>query len=120
MDNPTSSPKVQFIKILYLYVVSLVGLLMVVFSTADLLNIVLRTYVFTKADQNYYNYPEPACPTSPGAKDAPSCLSKEERKKIDADNRTAERQRDLVRNISFITVGVPLFLYHWRVARRKE
>ena len=54
-------------------------------------------------------------------------MTTEECAKLEADNkkqaeenRAAQRQRDLVRDISFIVVGIPLFAYHWRVIRRKE
>jgi hypothetical protein len=35
-------------------------------------------------------------------------------------NRLAQRQRDLVRDISFIVVGGPLFWFHWKLARKKD
>lgn len=121
-----TSPKVAIIKNIYLYLVSFVALMMVIFSTADIINIVLRTYVFTKADKNFYSYPEPAC-TPPTATDTPRgkelgppCVNEEIRKKQETDNMSAQRERDLVRDISFILVGIPLFLYHWGVVRRKE
>lgn len=120
----TPGNKPPIIKTLYLYVVSLVALFTVVFSLADIINIALRTYVFTAADQGYFGYyPEPACPVrtadaATSTKDV--CISAKERETIDKKNNTAQKQRDLVRDISFIIVGVPLFLYHWRIIRKKE
>lgn len=123
MDTP--APRGQIIKNIYLYLVSFVALMMVIFSAADLVNIVLRTYIFTKADQNYYNYPSPACPVpAPGdtanTKGNPGCVNQEEQTKIDRNNRDAQRQRDLVRDISMIVVAVPMFAYHWRIIRKRE
>lgn len=118
--------KVSFIKNIYLYLVSFVALFMIVFSVADMVNIGLKTFLFPKAD-SYGYYPEPACPvlpdenatsTDPRGKDY--CVSKEERERAEKENRSAQRQRDLVRDISFLIVGLPLFAYHWMIIRRKE
>ena len=127
MDPANQTSRTTFIKNLYLYLVSFVALMMIVFSVAEVINITLRTYIFTKADKDFYAYPkavcEPAAPTSttgaPGRGEMP-CLSQEENEKQMAENRSAQRQRDLVRDISMILVGVPLFAYHWHLARKKE
>lgn len=119
------SNKATLIKTLYLYLVSFVALMMLVFSTADMINIVLRTFIFTKADQNIYYYPEVACVPPTTASGTPSmtkdyCPDPEEQRKRDEMSRASQRQRDLVRDISFIVVALPLFAYHWRIIRRKE
>lgn len=116
--------KVTFLKNLYLYLVSFVALMMVVFSTADLINTALRTYVFKLADRNYYSYPTAPCPvetttTTTGEK-FPPCVTSKEQKKMDDMNAAAQRQRDLVRDISMIIVGIPLFIYHWRLTRKND
>lgn len=121
----TPSNKPLIIKTLYLYLVSFVALMMVIFSTADMVNIILRTFIFTKADQNYYNYPTPTCPIpapeeTSGTKGYPGCVNQEEQMKIDKNNQDAQRQRDLVRDISMIVVAVPMFAYHWRIIRKRE
>lgn len=128
MDSPTPSHKVAIIKNIYFYAVSLVALLMVVFSFADVVNIALRTYIFTKADQNYYGGYYPPCPvpatpdapSSTGGKGEPGCVNKDEQMRIEKDNAAAQKQRDLVRDISLILVGVPLFLYHWHIIRKRD
>ncbi len=133
MDSQPSN-KVAIIKNLYLYLVSFVALMMVVVSTADMLQIVLKKYVFTKADQDYYSYssfdcggmmapkgPTPAAPETAKPPTTEECKQREaEAKKQAEENRAAQRQRDLVRDISFILVGIPLFAYHWNVVRKKE
>ncbi len=122
MDNPKS----HFIKTLYLYLVSFVALMMLVISATDLIQIVLKAYIFTKADVNVYGY-APACPTVPAPTDTSTptkpfdgCLSKADQEKQDAANRDAQRQRDVVRDISMLLVASPLFYFHWLLARRKE
>lgn len=127
MDTPTPSNKVAIIKNIYLYLVSFVALMMIIISTADMLNIALRTFIFTKADNyDYYGYPAVCTPTSSTSttgtldKGRGECITEEEQKKRDTEMRSSQRQRDLVRDISFILVAVPVFAYHWRIVRKRE
>jgi hypothetical protein len=110
--------KVTLIKTLYLYLVSFVALMMIIFSVSDIISLGLRTYIFTKADADYY---APSCvdsPLQPGS--GVPCPSKEQAKKESEDRLVAQRQRDAVKDISFLVVAIPLFVCHWRLARRKE
>lgn len=126
MDTIPSN-KVAIIKNIYLYLVSFVALMMIIFSAADMLNIALRTYIFTKADDfgGYYGYPV-VCPETPtsttGTPDRGKgeCITEEEQKKRDVEMRSSQKQRDLVRDISFILVAAPVFAYHWRIVRKRE
>jgi hypothetical protein len=127
MDTSAPTPKTAIIKNIYFYLVSFVALMMVTFSVADLVNMALKTWVFTKAD--YYSYyTNPSCDLSIQKADPEikpmtpeNCaILQEQNKKQEAENRISDRQRNAVRDISFIVVGVPLFLLHWRTIRRKE
>ncbi len=125
METPAVNTKSMFIKTLYLYVVSFVALMMMVISAVDLLSTLLKTYVFTKADNYSYYSSASACPLPTAGENTATTQEKcrvdqEEQKKSEIENREAQRQRDLVRDISFIVVGAPLFAFHWRLARRKE
>lgn len=134
MDSPASN-KVLIIKNIYFYLVSFVALMMVAFSTANLINIVLKTYIFTAADQNMY-YPGIECDTTlyginekTGTTIDPSqikkltpeeCAAQEAKyQEREQQNMKSQRQRSLVMDISFIIVGIPLFLFHWYYARKK-
>ena len=138
MDSPTTEQRRggSIIKNIYLYLVSFVALMMIIFSTADLLNIALKTFVFTKADDNYY-YGPVACPIEPSSavldnkggqtpssspleKGRSDCQDTAQQRKQNDDMRSAQRQRDLVRDISMIIVAIPVFLYHWKIVRNKE
>jgi hypothetical protein len=130
MDNQPS-PKGKTIKSIYFYLVSFVALMMAVFSTADIINIALKTWVFTAADKDMYNYPRTVCEmpaqaTPPDVKSMPA-VSKEDCEKSNEEtikqqeaSRVAQKQRDVVRDISMIVVGIPLFLIHWRIVRSKD
>lgn len=124
----TTINKLVFIKHFYFFLVSLIGLMMMVISLVGGINVVLRTYVFPKADfyNNYYTTPvcDPSYIPSPGEKittaSPEQCAKSEEaNKKRDEENRQAQRQRDIVTYISMFTVGLPLFILHWRIARKK-
>ncbi len=130
MDNQPAQPR-KTIKSIYFYLVSFVALMMVVFSTADAINIALKTWVFTAADKDMYNYPRSICEmqvpaTPPNVKPVPT-VSKEDCEKQNEENikqnetgRMAQKQRDVVRDLSMIVVGIPLFLIHWRIVRSKD
>lgn len=103
--------------------------MMVVFSTADVINIALKTWVFTAADKDiYYNAPcvAPMPAATPDGEPVPvtsrvECdKQNEDSLKQQEASRTAQKQRDVVRDISMIVVGIPLFLIHWRIVRSKE
>lgn len=124
MENQQKSP-VRIIKGVYFYLVSFVALMMVVFSAANMIDIGLKTWVFKEADNMYYY--DPMCPTiSSDLKAAPESSlpdcerQKEESRKQQEKMRVAERQKSLVRDISMIAVGIPLFIIHWGIARRRD
>lgn len=119
--------KFHWIRNIYLYLVCAITLFMVVFAAVDLISLGLRTWVFTKADQINFSYPVKSpdgyCSFDKDGKRV--CPSAEEQQKLSAqekqqadDNRAAQRQNDLVRNISMLLVAIPLFAYHWIVIRR--
>lgn len=126
MEQSVTDGRIAILKNFYFYVVSFVALMMVVFSIANIIGITLKTYVFTKADYGYYSYPVTACdPTIVDANikklSTEECAkSNAEMEKRQADERAAQKQRDLVRDISYLVVGVPLFWLHWSYLRRNK
>jgi hypothetical protein len=120
--------RTTLIKTIYFYLVSLIALLMVVFSTADLINLGLKTWVFPKTNTNYYG-PVCAYPVSM-AKDpsqtVPTTTNEQYIKQCELDRKNQEdmaviqNQRDAIRDISMVVVGIPLFLYHWITLRKDK
>ena len=122
--------KIKLVKTIYLYLVSFVTLLvLIIFPTANIINVVLKTYIFTKADTEYYRKSIP-CEQPQVVKNNSTTTRKmteeecgkleEKNKKQAQDQRTANLQEDLSRDISFLIIGLPLFFIHWKYARRKE
>ena len=104
------------IRKVYLYLTSLIGLVLILIGAIRLVNLGLKTWVFTKADKQYYGQvcydnTQPA-PVKDGQ--TPRQLSKEECEKQQADNRTAAKQSEASDSIAFMLVGLPVYLYHWR------
>lgn len=40
--------------------------------------------------------------------------------KQDKEYRVSQRQRDAAQALAFIIVGLPIFIYHWRIVRKKD
>ncbi|MFH1620907.1 MAG: hypothetical protein ABIB04_02365 [Patescibacteria group bacterium] len=121
------SSKSLLIKTIYFYLVSLISLFMVVFSTSDVVNLCLRTWIFPKAALNEYR--EPPCAAMitkvPDINETEEQFQNRimlcEQGKVDEKEALSIRnQRDAVRDISLIVVGLPLFLYHWLTIRREK
>ena len=128
----------SFIRVLYLYLFALLGLVLLTIGGVGFVTMGLRAYVFTEADSQDRLYreipPRPyALPEAERLLDAEE-LSAEERTKLrryleaaeawerrreDVDPVTAQRHRNAAENLALLLVGLPLYLYHWRMIRRE-
>lgn len=113
---------VRTIFIIYLAIVSLIGLVMSVVASAQLIDTGLKTYVFPAADAPEWleDCGDPhsrAVPIAVGedmdAEDKAVVDCEERNHKQWANHRT-EKAQDAVRNFALIIVGLPLFLVHFR------
>lgn len=126
MKNP-------IIRTIYLYLFSLVGLIVLLFGIGSLVNLGLKTFIFTKADLELYREPITLgysmtpneqmlaiqrCELSEEDKEIISKWLKEYKEDKDIDMRIVRRQEDASRAISQILVGLPVYLYHWGVIVR--
>ncbi len=113
----------QNIKKIYLYLVSTIALVIWVVGGIILLNMALKAWVFTKADTYSYSMARPTMCGEPGAdiKAYPECAPgyAEEQKRIEAENRTSQRQRDASQALSMILIAAPVWFFHWRLARKE-
>ena len=127
--------KKELIRTIYLYLFALVGLVLLVIGCVGFVNMGLKTWVFTQADQQRYVYEQPvAYPIASlekvQARDDLSEADKEAIKQMISDYKVqkertakidvvaAQRQSDAATNFALIIVGLPLYLYHWRVIKR--
>ena len=108
------------IRRLYLYGASLIGLILIIIASVSLVNLGLKTWVFTKADDNFYCERTVKIPAPVAEGDESAVLAGgraeafPEGEKVDCDEqRTARRQRDASNSVAMLIVGMPLYLYHW-------
>jgi len=109
---------------IYLYLFSVVGLVLLITGSVSLVNLGLKTWVFTEAD-NYSGYYEQRPPKLDG--ETTEELTKEEReeKKQEAEERQAkqsrsDRQRQAAGAVAQLIIGLPVFAYHWRLVNKEK
>ena len=111
--------QLTWIKKVYLYLVSLISLVILVIAGILLINLVLKTWVFPKADQNYYTGYCPvmveSTPEAEKMSQPRECTDDQYAK----DQRSAQKQRDAAQALAMIIVATPVFYYHWKLARKE-
>lgn len=106
------------IRMLYLYLFAIVGLFIIVFAAINMIDIGLKTFVFKDADK-YVVYPM-------RIEDNPKLTMEEIEKQVTKDKllqdqeSTRQKQRELSNAISMLIVGVPLYLYHWKLIQKEK
>jgi hypothetical protein len=106
----------------YLYLVSVISLVIWVIGGIQLLDMGLRAAVFQKADRDYYGgYCSSAKPVGPDGR-TPECTPEEEarQKQIAEDNRAAQKQRETAQALSMIIIAAPVWFFHWKMARKEQ
>lgn len=98
----------------YLYLVSVISLVIAVIGAIMLINLALKTWVFPKADMNYYSV---VCPVAPDGKSA-NCDETVQKKQAE-ENRAAQKQSDAAQAIAMIVIATPVWWGHWRLAKRE-
>lgn len=98
------------IRLLYLYLLSFVGLLVSVIGSVRLVELGLKVYVFKGAD--VYEY---AAPKIEGEMYDPI-----EEQQVRERETVRQRQRELAGSIAMIAIGAPLYLYHWKTIQKEN
>jgi hypothetical protein len=101
----------------YLYLVSVISLVIAVIGAIMLINLGLKAWVFTKADQNYYTTPCPAAPNAVAQGCDPATLAQEQQQ--NEANQTSQRETTAAQAIAMIVVATPVWLYHWKLAKKE-
>ena len=125
------------IRQIYFYAATLIFLIMTVIASVSLLNLVMKTYILTKADNAYgpkcddtgitYYEPRPMPVEATGTGTTTKELTAEEKaqRKADcekslADQKAGERQRELAQNLSMLIVAAPLFWIHFKWVQKER
>lgn len=119
--------KKEIIRTIYLYLFSLVGLVLVVVGAVKIVDLGLKAFVFKNAEQTL-NYPEMPRPAVDGVKKTEeSKVSEEEQAKFKKEQEEfqkkdleSRRERDAAGAVAMMLVGAPLFLYHWKLVQKSR
>ncbi len=136
--------KYTLVRTIYLYIFALLGLVLLIIGSVNFLNMGLKAFIFTQADEESRilskQMPAPFSVLKieniqqdiEEGKDI--CLSEEEKTGIESwladyntwkesrskvDPITARRHRDASLNLSLILIGLPLYLFHWRIIKKE-
>ena len=138
MKNP-------IIRTIYLYLFALVGLALLVIGLYRLIDLGLKAWVFTGADQQTIYRAKPISvgydPEFAAMKSLKNCEEKCELNQVqiqaidewmqdyddwktkqeeqgEVDYRSQQRQRTASSSLALLIVGLPLYLYHWTLIKR--
>ena len=103
-------------RLLYLYLFSFVGLLVTVIGSIQLVDLGIRSVVFTDVDTYIYLRPQFDCV----GENCVETVSKEESLAQAQDEAKKNRQRQLSSSLSMILIAAPLYLYHWRLIKKEK
>lgn len=141
--------KHPLVRTIYLYLFTLVGLALISFGAVRLVNVGLKLFVFTKADDQYHDMRKPPLimPRPFGEEiteeDFVAAIEKcEEQCELNeiqqrqlsnwlrdyrdwqnqpkVDFKMQQRQRESASALAAIIVGLPLYLYHWGIIRKEK
>lgn len=117
----------SWIKKVYLYLVSLISLVILVIAGIMIINLGLKAFIFTNADDNYYYPAQLVCsegknPDGSALYRDPGCDNpnyETEQRKAEEQRRAAQKQSDASYALAMIIIASPVFLYHWKLARKE-
>ena len=134
MENQATekhSKSSKIIRNVYLYLVSMIGLLTLIFGMVGIINNVLTNYVFQVDDNSYYTpYSAGPCDVSMVDTKDPTGKTMVQRstqeiadcqKKVDAQNEKTRKnnaEREFSIAIAQILVGGPIWWYHWTMVQK--
>lgn len=100
------------LRLLYLYLFSFIGLLIVVIGGIQMVNLGMKLAFFKDADRYYIATP----PLNEKGVPMETKEEMEKRQEVEIKN---QRQRDFVESFSMMVVGLPLYLYHWSIIKKE-
>lgn len=123
------------IRTIYLYIFALLGLVFLIIGAIRFIDMGLKAYVFTKAEQaeKYERYIATPCgleikrieevqesgELTETEKESLKAWLADYQEQKDVNYVTVRRHQDAAINLSFILVGLPLYLYHWSIIKKE-
>ncbi len=131
--------KIPWIRTVYLYLMTTIGIVVFIIGAVTILNLLLKIFIFTQADADYYSKVGPTpiilereIGQAQAVKDCDE-LTEGDKEQISAwlvnyqeqqaeeaaiERKRAQRERDAARSLAMILVGLPVWLFHWRIIQR--
>ena len=92
---------------------------MIIIASSSLINLGLKTWIFTKADRAEFYESYPIAIDS--KTNVTSTAEDRERFKKDQEERyVIQKQSEAVRSFSMLLVALPLFFFHWRLSKKDK
>ena len=104
----------------FLYIFATVGLVLMIIASVSLINLGLKTWILTKADNYCYNYASPVQMDKEGRNVELTQAQKDEQKKQCEEQRSSQKQSQAANAIAMLIVGAPLYFYHWMRIKKEN
>ena len=91
---------------------------MLIIGAVGFIDMGLKAYVFTAADQEDYYYSRPI--VAEGSREITAEKDNQENQETKNNYIRSQRHREAARDLSLIIVGLPLFLIHWNIIRKES
>lgn len=130
METPTTPTKRPLIRLIYLYLVALIGLVVFLMGGVGIVNTGLKAAL--GVNDSYFTSPNEMCraqftvatsaPTvtaklpDENSTDFKQCLVNQEQQQNDQQKN--DRKRNIAEALAQIILGAPIWLYHWSVIQR--
>ena len=112
--------KTKLIRTIYVYLFSLVGLALIIIAAVRFIDMGLKAWVFTEADKYEYAYEVAPRVVDEAGNVVKEELTEEEKAARQEERITQQRERDAANSLAMLIVGLPLYLYHWRLAGKRK
>lgn len=107
------------IRLLYLYLFSFIGLLIVVIGSVQLVDLGIKVFIFKGADR-FESYPM-AVKFDPQGKETKLTPEEiKEQKDYEARESKRQRQRQASTALAMMIIGLPLYKYHWLLIKKEK
>ena len=130
--------KHSWIRLVYLYLMTSIGLVVLIIGLVSLLQLGLKMFIFTQADSDYYIEKPIALRFDSSIKQAEAIktcedLTETDKQQIQAwlddynqrveqekniDRKRSQRERQAAQAVAMVLVGFPLYWVHWSLIKR--
>lgn len=104
------------LRLIFLYIFTSLGLILSIVGLVKLTDLAIKVFIFTGADSYEYYQTKPLLPD--GTQDPTYDI--QEARAIEKRELMRNRQRTVSEALAMILIGVPLYIYHWRIIQKED